>query len=129
MTLGNGMANGSGNNRLAAWKFGQVSELFATLYLRLKGYRIMARQYRTRLGEIDIIARRGNRLVFVEVKARRTQGDAAAAISPRQQQRIMRAATLYMQQNPQTASCDMRFDAVLMSPWRWPVHIINAWQG
>lgn len=126
---GDSKGKGSPDNRLTAWKFGQASETVAAFYLRLKGYSIVSRQYRTPLGEIDIVARRGNQLVFVEVKARSRRDDAAAAITPRQQQRIMRAAQLFMQNNPRNALCDMRFDAVLVSPWRWPVHIIDAWRG
>jgi len=58
------------NNRQKAWRYGQAAEAICTLSLRLRGYRILARRFKTPLGEIDIIARRGNRIAFIEVKAR-----------------------------------------------------------
>jgi len=116
------------NNKQNAWKRGQLGESIAALYLRVKGYHILARQHRTPVGEIDIIARRGKQIIFVEVKTRDHQDDAAHAISPRQQSRIMRASEMFMQGRPDLAHYDMRFDGLLMAPWRWPVHLENAWQ-
>jgi putative endonuclease len=114
-------------HRQTAQKRGQFSESIAAFYLRLKGYRILERGFRVPVGEIDIIARRGNLIAFVEVKARNHQSDAASAISANQRSRIRRASMVYGQQNPDFASCDLRFDAVLITPGRWPVHVINAW--
>ncbi|MBT4889743.1 MAG: YraN family protein [Rhodospirillales bacterium] len=115
------------SNKRADWKRGQLGEMLGALYLRLKGYRILARQYRTPLGEIDIIARRGNTVAFVEVKVRQDHDSAASAISRQQQMRIINAANLFIQKVPNTAECDLRFDALLVAPWRWPDHIQNAW--
>ena len=115
--------------RLAAEKRGRSSEALAALMLRLKGYRILGRRIRTRAGEIDLVARspRGV-LCFVEVKAR--DGEAAAALSvvPRQQQRIARAAALFVAGRPELARAAMRFDIVAVSPRALPRHIRDAWR-
>ena len=116
------------DHRRRAWVRGQMAESFAALALRLKGYRILERQYRTPVGEIDIVARRHDCLVFVEVKARNDERNAREAITPRQQSRITRAAQVFVQRHPGEAACQMRCDAVLVLPWRWPCHIPDAWR-
>ncbi len=98
------------------------------MLLRLKGYRIVARGYRCPQGEIDIIARRGSVLVALEVKARPTFTAAAEAIDRRQRSRIERALGDFLARNPRHAECDVRFDAVLLSPGRLPQHIADAWR-
>lgn len=117
------------SKKLAANRRGQFSETVAAFYLRLKGYRILERQYRTPVGEIDIIARRGNTVAFIEVKARQDIDAAQAAISPHQQSRIIRASGWFLQKNQHLTRCDLRFDALLMAPGRWPRHMLDAWQG
>ncbi len=107
---------------------GQWAERLATLALRLKGYGILARQYRTPVGEIDIVARRGHTLVFIEVKARSTEQVARESIGPRQQKRITRAAEVYVQRHAEYSDFSLRFDALLVLPWRWPYHLQDAWQ-
>jgi len=114
--------------RRAAYKRGRNAEWRAALLLRAKGYRILARGYRCRAGEIDIVARRGALLVAVEVKARADLTAAAEAINPRQRIRIARAMRDFMARNRNFADCDIRFDAVLMAPRRWPRHIVDAWR-
>ncbi|NKB49262.1 MAG: YraN family protein [Alphaproteobacteria bacterium] len=114
--------------RRAAYKRGRGAEARAALLLRAKGYRIIARDYRCRVGEIDIIARRGRVLVAVEVKARAKLSDAAEAIGPRQRARITRALSDFMARHGDLAQCDIRFDAVLLSPRQWPRHIVDAWR-
>lgn len=100
--------------------------------MRFRGYRIVARGHRTPVGEIDIVARRGTILAFVEVKARRDVAAAAIAITPRQQARIIRAAEVFIQNRPDLAHLDIRFDALLITrgPWyrNWPIHIVDAWR-
>ncbi len=81
-----------------------------------KGYRILARRYRTPHGEIDIVARRRNLIAFVEVKARATLDDAAFAVTPRQQQRIINAAQGWLVAHPEHAEFELRFDAMLIAP-------------
>lgn len=114
--------------RRAAYKRGRGAERRAAWLLRAKGYRIVARGYRCRAGEIDIIARRGAVLVAVEVKARGTLSAAAEAIDQRQRDRITRALSDFMVRKRDYAGCDIRFDAILISPWRRPQHIVDAWR-
>jgi putative endonuclease len=115
--------------RVAAFKTGLSAESRASLYLTAKGYRILARRYRTPYGEIDIVARRRDLLVFVEVKARATLDDAAYAVTPRQQQRIVAAANAWLMDHPEYAALDMRFDAVLIAPKSLPRHLAAAFDA
>jgi putative endonuclease len=114
--------------RQAAWTRGRRGEWLAALWLRLKGYRILARDWRSAVGEVDIVARRGRTVIMVEVKARPDLDAAAAAIGPRQRTRIARAAEAFLQRRPALAACDLRFDAVLIAPRRRPRHVIDAWR-
>jgi len=107
---------------------GLRAETLAALYLRCKGYRILARGFRTRSGEIDIIARRGRTLVLVEVKRRPSREDAAWAITPTQKQRIERATAGFLAGHPAYSDLAVRFDALLLAPGRWPQHIEDAWR-
>ncbi|MGY8990352.1 MAG: YraN family protein [Rhodospirillales bacterium] len=116
------------NNRQKAWLYGQAAEAICTLSLRLRGYRILARRFKTPLGEIDIIARRRIRIAFIEVKARQDLEQAAHSIGEQQQKRIARAAELFMQRHAALAQCHLRFDAMLIAPWRIPRHIRDAWR-
>jgi putative endonuclease len=94
-----------------------------------KGYRIAARRWRSSAGEIDLVARRGRLLVFVEVKARARLDDAAEAVTGRQQRRIVAAAQAWLAHHPEDALCDMRFDAILVAPGYWPRHIAAAFDA
>jgi len=111
-----------------AWRFGRAAEAMAAWHLRLRGYRIVARGFRSPQGEIDIVARRGRMLVFVEVKARQDLDAAAEALRTRQAGRIARAARAFVQARPALGGFDQRFDVVLVRPWRLPVHIVDAWR-
>ncbi len=115
--------------RQEAYRRGHSSEWLAALALMLKGFRIVARRYRTRLGEIDLIARRGNLVLIVEVKARRTLVDAMEAIVRQSERRIEGAADLWLAKQPDYAKLSVRFDMVAVLPWRWPVHVENAFYG
>lgn len=110
-----------------AW--GRLAENLAAWRLRLAGYRILARRFRTPIGEIDLIARRRTTLAFVEVKARRELGDALQAITSHQQKRAMRAAELFLLRYPDHAACTVRFDVVAVRPWRLPSHLEDAWRA
>ena len=112
-----------------AWRFGQVAETLCAWHLRLRGYRILARGFRVPVGEIDIVARRGRTLAVIEVKARDTFATAAEALGPRQQRRIARAAAAFLKARPGCAGLDVRFDMMLVLPWRLPVHITDAWRS
>ncbi len=114
--------------RQRAWRLGKRAETLCVWLLRLKGYRILARGFRVPMGEIDIIARRGSVLAMIEVKARASRALAAEAITPRQRERIRRAAAAYLAQNPRLAGLGVRFDAMLLAPGRPPAHIVDAWR-
>ncbi len=112
-----------------AWRRGRWAETLCAWHLRLRGYRVEARRYRTPVGEIDIVARRGTVLAVVEVKARPELAAAAEALHPRQRARIARAAEAYVQARPDRAGLDLRFDVMLVRPWRLPVHLTDAWRA
>ena len=96
--------------------------------LRLKFYRIVAVRYKTPMGEIDLVAVRGNVVIAVEVKARKSYDEALTSITPPQQARIGRALQHFVMSHPQFAHADLRFDVMAVLPRRWPVHIVNAWR-
>jgi putative endonuclease len=112
--------------RQAAFRLGLSAESRAALYLIGKGFRILARRWKSPVGELDIVARRRSLLIFVEVKARDRFDDAAWSVTPRQQQRIAAAAEAWLAANPGIAFQDIRFDVVLVAPGRLPRHIRTA---
>ena len=114
--------------RRLAYGRGRRSERIAAWWLRLKGYRILARDFRTPVGEVDLIARRAGVLALVEVKARPSLIAASEAITPRQRRRIERAALAFLQQRPGLAGLDLRFDVVLLVPGHLPRHLEDAWR-
>lgn len=120
-------------DRRRAWRFGWRAETVCVLLLRLKGYGILARRFRSPAGEIDIVARRGRTLVFVEVKARASHDAALYAITGRQQARLARAAMAWIGAHPAQfapqSGGSVRFDVMAVAPRRWPVHMVNAWQA
>src|SRR6478752_9238677 len=99
--------------RQAAFRTGISAESRAAALLVAKGFRIVARRWRSPVGEIDIVARRRSLLVFVEVKARNNLDDAAESVSPRQRQRIAAAAEAWLATYPDASIKDIRFDAML----------------
>ena len=106
-----------------------LPSLQAAAYLIAKGYRIVARRFRTPVGEVDIVARRGRVLVFAEVKARDRLDDAAWSVLPRQQQRVVAAAGAWLAEHPDDVQCNIRFDALLVAPGRIPKHIEAAFEA
>lgn len=114
--------------RRKAWRKGRRGEFLAAFWLRLKGYRILARGLRTGAGEIDILALRGRTVAAVEVKARASLRDATEALRHRQRARIARAVERFLAGRADLAGCDIRFDIVLVAPGRWPVHLPDAWR-
>jgi putative endonuclease len=115
--------------RVAAFRTGVSAEARAAAFLMAKGYRILAKRFRTPYGEIDIVARRRNLLAFVEVKARASLDEAAYAVTPRQQQRIIAAAQAWLMTHPEHAEFDLRFDAMLIAPRRLPRHLLAAFDA
>jgi putative endonuclease len=118
-------SRGSGERRLALRK-GHWSETKAAFFLRFKGYRIVARNFRVKSGEIDIIARKGDLVAFVEVKARNDPGTAVDAVGYQSMQRIRAAADAWLSRQADAAALSLRFDIVAIAPHRLPVHLEDA---
>jgi putative endonuclease len=114
--------------RVRARARGIWAERLAAAALALKGYRVVARGFSCAGGEIDIVARRRRTLAFVEVKYRRDADAAPEAVTATKRRRIEHAARVYLTIHPGDAASDIRFDAVLLSPWRWPRHVAGAWR-
>jgi putative endonuclease len=112
--------------RVRAYRRGVFAETVAAFLLRLKGYAIVARRYKTPVGEIDSVALKGRRLAFIEVKRRKTADDAAWTLPAKQRRRIVRAAQYWLAGHPDFAGHDIAFDVVLAAPWTFPRYIENA---
>ena len=110
-----------------------ITEKIALFYLRLKGYRLLKRNFTvkngTGAGEIDLIMRKGKTIIFIEVKKRKTYLLAAQSIDMNSQIRIVKSSAVFLQQNPQYNSFQMRYDAVLFKDKSyWPQHLKDAWR-
>lgn len=117
------------SKKLKSYRDGHRAEKMAALLLRLKGYKILETRYKTPVGEIDLIARRGRALVFVEVKLRNNEMAALEAVTPKNQSRVAQASQHYLSRHPEYAGFNMRFDIVVMAwPFFWR-HLDNAWQA
>ena len=123
------MADSGKAKRRGHERRGHRGEWLAALALMLKGYRIIERRYRTKLGEIDLIARRGDLVLFVEVKVRPTLVQAMEAIGRMSERRIEAAADLWLMRQHDHARLSLRFDMVAVLPRRWPVHVENVFFG
>ncbi|HVH81437.1 MAG TPA: YraN family protein [Stellaceae bacterium] len=115
--------------RTKARRRGQLAELLCRWHLRLRGWQILASDWRCAAGEIDILARRRGILVAIEVKSRADFATGAAALLPRQRRRIARAAETYLAIRPELASLALRFDVMIVAPRRWPQHLPGAWRS
>ncbi|NTJ44288.1 YraN family protein [Agrobacterium larrymoorei] len=120
------VAERPGKSRRRAERRGHAAEYWAALYLMVKGYRILALRYRTPLGEIDLIARRKDVIVFIEVKARRTETGAVDAVTFASQQRIRASADMWLSRRRDASRLSLRFDIVAVVPRRIPKHFIDA---
>ncbi len=114
--------------RKAAERRGRWAEHYAALWLRLKGYEIVARRVRRRVGEIDLIARRGPVLAFIEVKLRPSLAEAQQAVPVAAWQRISRAAEHWASRSFDSAQLDWRYDLVVITPWALPKHYKDFWR-
>jgi putative endonuclease len=115
--------------RQVAFRTGLSAESRAAMLLIAKGFRILARRWKSPVGEIDIVARRRALLVFVEVKARETLDDAAWSVTERQRRRIIAAAEAWLARYPDDSVRDIRFDAMLVARRRVPRHIPAAFDA
>ncbi len=113
--------------RLVAERRGRRGETLAAWYLRLKGWRIVARRVKTPRGEVDLVARRGRQVAFVEVKWRASSDQLDLAIDGYRLRRVAAAAESLAPRYARNGE-DVRVDVLLLAPGRWPRHIVNAWQ-
>jgi putative endonuclease len=112
--------------RKKAERRGRWSEYWAAAYLLLKGYRIVALRHKTKWGEIDIIARRGDVVAFVEVKARSTRQLAIDAVGYESQRRIRAAGDVWLSRQRDAARLSLRCDIIAIVPGCWPFHLKHA---
>ena len=115
-------------DRRGAEKRGRTAEFYAVWWLRLKGYAILDKRFKRPSGEIDIIAKRGRILAFIEVKQRPEISDAQSAVTEKSWQRISRTAELWAAKRPAAQSMDWRFDLIAISPARSPKHFRDYWR-
>jgi len=114
--------------RLRARRRGRSAELLCRWHLRLRGWRILARDWRCPAGEIDILAQRRGVLAVIEVKSRPDFATGAFALQPRQRRRIARAAEAFIAMRPELATLALRFDVMVVEPRRLPRHLPGAWR-
>ncbi|MEC9462554.1 MAG: YraN family protein [Pseudomonadota bacterium] len=112
--------------RIRAERLGRWSEYRAALALLIKGYRIVALRYKTKAGEVDIIARRGDLVIFVEVKARKDLRAGVDAVSYTAERRIENAADHWLRRQSDATRLSLRHDIIVVRPWRWPTHFEGA---
>lgn len=114
-------------NKRKALRYGYRAEYLALWFFVLKGYHIIQRDYRSTYGQVDLILYKKETLIFVEVKARKNTAAWDIALSFPQRKRIEYSALAFIKAHPRFQSCTLRFDALFFSPWRFPLHIKNAW--
>ncbi|MFN3321605.1 MAG: YraN family protein [Allorhizobium sp.] len=117
---------GADRKRIRAERLGRWSEYRAALALLIKGYRIVALRYKTKAGEVDIIARRGDLVIFVEVKARKDLRAGVDAVSYTAERRIQNAADHWLRRQSDATRLSLRHDIIVVRPWRWPTHFEGA---
>jgi len=104
--------------RLQAYRYGLRAESLCIAYLLATGHRLLGRRVRLPVGEIDLIARRGRTLLFIEVKARRTLEAGLYALKPAQQRRMLQAVNAWLARHPRYAGLDVRCDLMVIARWR-----------
>ena len=113
--------------RRRAERRGRIAEWFAAMFLRIKGFNVVESRFRCPAGEVDIIARRGGLLVFVEVKSRASLEMAVEAVTPYARRRIGAAAQMFLSRRAHLADCAIRYDIVAVAGWRLR-HLPDAWR-
>ena len=116
------------DRRRAAEAAGRRGEETAARFLQAQGWEILATRVRTKTGEVDLVARRGTLIAFVEVKTRKTHAELAFAIDHRRLARVAAAAEILMERFAGPGD-DIRVDVILLAPGAEPQHIENAWVG
>jgi len=115
------------SKKLAAFNYGKFAEQIACFYLCIKGYKILERRLRTPMGEIDIIAKKGDTIIAIEVKARKDNHE-QEVVSSNQMKRIANAILLFIAKQQKFSSFNLRIDLIIIRPWRFPVHLKDVWQ-
>jgi putative endonuclease len=114
--------------KIKSYKWGVWAEFIAIIFLTFKGYKILKRRYKTFVGEIDIIGKKGNLLIAIEVKARKNTSS-QEALGINQQKRIKRAMMMFMSGNfKKHSNCSARFDLIIISPGKFPKHYLGFWE-
>ena len=119
----------AGKEEETSYSKGVAAETKAAEYLQGQGYDILETRYKTKFGEIDLIAKKDNLICFIEVKVRKNKSDALESVTSRVQQRIENAALFYISEHPEDVACDMRFDVIIMAGDGTISHLDNAWQA
>lgn len=114
------------NKKRSAHNYGKYAELLACIYLSLKGYRIVERRYKTKIGEIDLIAIKNKTVIFIEIKARKNK-NIDEVLLKQQMTRITKAASLFIIKNKKFYNYSIRFDLVIVRSFIAFSHIKNAW--
>ncbi|MEM5583267.1 MULTISPECIES: YraN family protein [unclassified Roseibium] len=117
------------DRRRRAHALGLSAENLAAWYLRLTGWRILKQRYKTKAGEIDLIAKRRKTVAFIEVKARKTRRAALDAVTPASRNRITRAARIFVAEHARAGFYTLRFDVIVVRPWALPERIENAFEA
>jgi putative endonuclease len=112
--------------RQQRYRTGHTAEFVAAAFLMARGHRILARRFKTPVGEIDLITLKGGRVGFVEVKRRATLAECEASITPKLRQRVRRASDQWLARNTKHQSRDLGFDLLFVLPWQLPVHLRDA---
>ncbi len=115
--------------RQEAERRGHRGEWLAAWHLRFKGYRIVAKRFKTKTGEVDIIARKKDLILMVEVKARPTVLEAMDAITATAQRRIEAAGDIWLARQKDFAKLSVRYDLIAILPRKWPVHVERLFDG
>jgi putative endonuclease len=115
-------------DRRRAERRGRFAETLASLWLQLKGYRLLAKRVRTPVGEFDLALQRGRTLAIVEVKARPSATDGLQAVTDLAKRRICAAAETWASAQPALTDLDLRFDLVIITPRSPPIHLRGAWR-
>lgn len=114
-------------SKIKAYRLGIFAEIFCIIFLFFKGYGLLERRFKTHLGEIDLIFTKGKKVIFVEVKARNS--DVKELVTTKQQQRIVRAASLFLAKRQKFANADVRFDLIFFRPPFFIKHHKDAWRA
>jgi putative endonuclease len=117
------------SKRVEAEKRGHRSEWLAAWALRLKGWRIVAKRFKTKTGEVDLIARKRDLIIMVEVKARASLIEAMDSVTPTAQRRIEAAGDVWLARQPDFSKLSVRYDLVAVLPRQWPVHVERLFDG